>query len=178
MPGDTAYGTPVLFAAPTMDVPDGPRTRVYITPRPERRGAFCVRTCDGRFFPVPNTNAGEASNVSQCEAACPSAEMKLYSGADIGSARTEQGQTYATLANAFRFQREIVPTCSCNPGATTGLTPIPIEDDITLRTGDIVADDHGFKVAAVSGRLRRSILFRPLSRAKAQALGLTLASSR
>jgi hypothetical protein len=81
--------------------------------------------------------------------------MQLYAGADIESARSQQGQPYKTLANAFRFQREIVPQCSCNAGAATGLSPVAIENDLTPRTGDIVAADDGFKIAAVSGGLRR-----------------------
>ncbi|VIO66891.1 hypothetical protein [Bradyrhizobium ivorense] len=49
---------------------------------------------------------------------------------------------------------------------------------MTLRTGDIVAADDGFKIAAVSGGHRRSVLFRPLPKARAQALGLARISSR
>ena len=100
------------------------------------------------------------------------------SGSDIDSARTEAGETYKALANAFRFQREIVPQCTCNASASTGLSPIAIEDDMTLRTGDIVAADDGYKIAAISGGQRRSVLFRPLSKAKAQALGLARLSAR
>ena len=108
--------------------------------------------------------------------------MKLYSGSEIESARSGQGESYKTLANAFRFQREIVPQCSCSAGATTGLSPISIDNDLTLRSGDIVVDDDGFKIADVSkgrsGGERRRVLFRPLSSARAQALGLAHVSSR
>ena len=184
LPSDSAY-TPSPPAASFFTMPSfepteqRPRARVYITTRAHPDGGrnFCVRTCDGRFFPLSQTT--ETASKS-CEAACPGAEVKLYSGSDIDSARSEQGETYKTLANAFRFQREIVPQCSCRSGAATGLAAIAIEDDMTLRTGDIVAADDGFKVVAVSGRRsdRRSILFRPLSSTKAQALGLSRISSR
>jgi hypothetical protein len=176
LPGDSAYA-PVrsAFPAAMAEFGDEPRTRVYITPRSQN--AFCVRGCDGRFFPLPRVS--EAENGKICEAVCPSAEMKLYSGSDIAAARSEQGEPYTALANAFRFQREIVPKCACNASAAGGLTHIAIEDDVTLRSGDIVADDYGFSVAAVSDRRSgRSIIFRPLSKARTQALGLARLSSR
>lgn len=184
LPSDSAYTpAPNFFAmpgfapAPEFEPAEQPRRRVYITTRSGGGWRnFCVRTCDGRFFPLPQVS--EAVDVRACEAACPAAEVKLYSGSDIDSARTEAGETYKALANAFRFQREIVPQCTCNASASTGLSPIAIEDDMTLRTGDIVAADDGFKIAAISGGQCRSVLFRPLSKAKAQALGLARLSAR
>ncbi|MDH6687204.1 hypothetical protein AB7M56_008137 [Bradyrhizobium elkanii] len=185
LPSDSAYAPTPSFSpmpgfgpAPDFEAAERPRARVYITTRSHRGGQqnFCVRTCDGRFFPLPRV--GETADVKACEAACPAAEVKLYSGSDIDSARTEAGETYKTLANAFRFQREMVPQCSCSAGASTGLSPIAIEDDMTLRTGDIIAADDGFKIAAITSGQRRSVLFRPLSKAKAQALGLARLSSR
>ncbi|WP_244549716.1 DUF2865 domain-containing protein [Bradyrhizobium erythrophlei] len=119
-----------------------------------------------------------AADVGTCEAICPAAAVKLYSGPDIDSATTEEGETYKALANAFRFQREIVPHCACSAGAPTGLSPIAIADNMTLRTGDIIAADDGFKIAAIFGGQKRSVLFRPLSKAKAQALWLSRLSSR
>jgi len=185
LPSDSAYAPAPSFSpipgfgpAPDFEPAERPRARVYITTRSHWGGRqnFCVRTCDGRFFPLPRVS--EAADLRACEAACPAAEVKLYSGADIDSARTDEGETYKTLANAFRFQREIVPQCSCSAGASTGLSPIAIEDDMTLRTGDIIAADDGFKIAAISSGQRRSVLFRPLPKAKVQALGLARLSSR
>ena len=185
LPSDSAYAPAPSFSfmpgfapAPDFEPAERPRPRVYITTRSHWGGRqqFCVRTCDGRFFPLPRVS--EATDLRACEAACPAAEVKLYSGSDIDSARTEAGDTYKGLANAFRFQREIVPQCSCSASASTGLSPIPIEDDMTLRTGDIIAADDGFKIAAISGGQQRSVMFRPLSKARAQALGLARLSSR
>ena len=183
LPSDSAYAPAPNFSsmpgfeqAPGFEPEQRPRPRVYITTRSGGRQNFCVRTCDGRFFPLPRVS--EAADIKACEAACPAAEVKLYSGSDIDSARTEAGETYKTLANAFRFQREMVPQCACSAGASTGLSPIAIEDDMTLRTGDIIAADDGFKIAAISSGQKRSVLFRPLPKAKAQALGLARFSSR
>ncbi|WP_229166120.1 hypothetical protein [Bradyrhizobium altum] len=71
-----------------------------------------------------------------------------------------------------------MPQCACSAGASTGLSPIAIADDMTLRTGDIIAADDGFEIAAISSGQKRSALFSPLSKAKAQALGLSRLSSR
>jgi len=38
--------------------------------------AFCVRTCDGRYFPV--TASDNASKVASCESFCPASETKLF----------------------------------------------------------------------------------------------------
>ncbi|WP_229195104.1 DUF2865 domain-containing protein [Bradyrhizobium acaciae] len=165
LPSDSAYApapgsfpVPGFVPAPGLDPAERLRPRVYITTRSQLGGRqnFCVTTCDGRFFPL--SRVSEAADIRTCEAACPAAEVKLYSGSDIDSARTDDGETYKTLANAFRFQREIVPRCSCSAGASTGLSPIAIEDDMTLRTGDIIAADDGFKIAAISSGQRRSVL--------------------
>ncbi|WP_342725492.1 hypothetical protein AAFG07_00245 [Bradyrhizobium sp. B097] len=67
---------------------------------------------------------------------------------------------------------------ACSAGASTELSPIAIADNMTLRTGDIIATDDGFKIAAIFGGQKRSVLFSPLSKAKAPALGLSRLSSR
>ena len=40
--------------------------------------AFCVRTCDGRYFPV--TGSGNASRAASCNSFCPASETKVFSG--------------------------------------------------------------------------------------------------
>jgi hypothetical protein len=169
---------------------EAPRPRVYIRtpshPRPGgieqrpmvsgRTNSFCVRTCDGRFFLVPSVNT--VSDVKACEAVCPSTEMQVYSGSDIDSATTERGLAYTKLANAFRFRRETVASCTCNARNLIGLTGISIEDDPTVRSGDIVAQENGFAMASEGGSGRRRMIFRPLSQAKAKALGLMRISAR
>jgi len=169
---------------------EAPRPRVYIRtpshPRPggiEQRSiiggstnSFCVRTCDGRFFPVPKVS--DVSDVKACEAVCPSTEMKVYSGSDIDNATTERGLAYTKLVNAFRFRREMVASCTCNARDQVGLTRISIENDPTIRSGDIVAQERGFAVASEGGSGRRRMIFRPLSQAKARALGLIRVSAR
>jgi hypothetical protein len=178
-------GLATAFANPFDPASAPPRPRVYIpTPR-AASNAYCVRTCDGRFFPHP-TDGGER-DVKACEAMCPATDMKIYSGVDIKSAVSSDGKPYIKLANAFRFQREMVGSCTCNARTGLGMTPISIKDDRTLRTGDIVAESKRLMEAEVisppdaltrSGRRSGGIRFRPLSEARAKSLGLASASLR
>lgn len=173
-----------FFGNPDDVVPEV-RPRVIIRTNPHGRPAarrtqsgFCVRSCDGRFFPISQPGTDSKS----CQALCPTAEMSLYSGSSIENARSEKGKTYDSLANAYRFQRGLVPKCSCNLQGQTGMTRISVRDDVTLRSGDIIVEEKGFSVAEVPGRRggRRStgIIFRPLAASKLKALGLAHASIR
>jgi hypothetical protein len=111
--------------------------------------SYCVRLCDGRFFPVPHLNA--ATPVQQCNALCPASPTKIYSGSNIGGAVAADGSRYAALKNAFVYRKRLVPACTCNGRDQIGLARVDIETDITLQTGDIVATDND-RVALVTSR--------------------------
>jgi hypothetical protein len=106
--------------------------------------AFCVRTCDGRYFPV--TASDNASRAASCNNLCPASETKVFSGSSIDNATTENGKSYSDLPNAFRYRNELVSGCTCNGKDQVGLAPVKIEDDPTLRKGDIVAGANGLLV--------------------------------
>ncbi|WP_291607277.1 DUF2865 domain-containing protein [Bradyrhizobium sp.] len=117
---------------------------------PARRGysggqAWCVRTCDGRYFPVVGSDKESRANL--CNSFCPASETKLVYGGEIDDAFTESGKPYSELPNAFRYRKELVADCTCNGKDQVGLAPVKIEDDPTLRNGDIVADRSGLVVA-------------------------------
>ncbi|MET0678194.1 MAG: DUF2865 domain-containing protein [Bradyrhizobium sp.] len=107
--------------------------------------AFCVRTCDGRYFPV--TGSDNASRAASCNSFCPASETKVFSGSNIDSATADNGKSYSDLPNAFRFRNELVSGCTCNGKDQVGLAPVAIEKDPTLRKGDIVAGENGLLVA-------------------------------
>ncbi len=107
--------------------------------------AYCVRGCDGRYFPAPVTE-GE-SRAAVCASFCPASETRVVYGSSIDTAATETGQAYSDLPNAFRYRNEMVKGCTCNGRDALGLAPIRIEDDRTLRKGDIVAGPNGLVVA-------------------------------
>jgi hypothetical protein len=124
--------------------------------------AYCVRSCDGRYFPI---TAGDGqSRAAACTSFCPASETKVVYGSSIDSAATEKGKSYSELPNAFRYRNELVAGCTCNGKDQLGLAPIRIEDDPTLRKGDIVAGANGLVVAArVADRRGASLNFSPAS---------------
>jgi hypothetical protein len=114
--------------------------------------AYCVRTCDGRYFPL--TASDNASRVASCNSFCPASETKVVSGSSIDDATTKDGKSYSELPNAFRYRNELVGGCTCNGKDQVGLAPVKIEDDPTLRKGDIVAGENGLLVAGRSSDKR------------------------
>ena len=142
-------------------------------PRGERRArysggeggggqAYCVRTCDGRYFPVPASD--NASRAASCNKLCPASETKLFYGSSIDNASADNGKSYSDLPNAFRYRNELVANCTCNGKDQVGLAQLKIEDDPTLRKGDIVAGENGLLVAGRSGDRRGAELnFSPAS---------------
>lgn len=107
--------------------------------------AYCVRSCDGRYFPI--SGADNQSRVTSCKNFCPSSDTKVVYGSGIDNAATENGKAYSELPNAFRYRTEMVAGCTCNGKDQIGLAPVKIENDPTLRRGDIVAGEAGLVVA-------------------------------
>ncbi|MGO8912692.1 MAG: DUF2865 domain-containing protein [Bradyrhizobium sp.] len=107
--------------------------------------AYCVRTCDGRYFPIAAT--GNQSKAASCNSFCPASDTKVVYGSNIDSAVTESGKPYSELPNAFRYRNELVAGCTCNGKDPAGLASVKIQDDPTLRKGDIVAGSGGLMVA-------------------------------
>jgi hypothetical protein len=102
--------------------------------------AFCVRSCDGRFFPV-QAHAG-MSAAESCHSFCPASQTKLYSGSNIDYAVANDGTRYADSDNAFVYRQRLVEGCSCN-GRQSGLARMDATTDPTLRPGDVVATKTG-----------------------------------
>src|SRR6266436_2252019 len=123
--------------------------------------AWCVRTCDGRYFPVAGPD--NQSRAASCNSFCPASETKLIYGSEIDNAATETGRPYSELPNAFRYRKEIVTGCTCNGKDPVGLAAISVENDPTLRKGDIVAGPNGLVVAGHGADKRASMNFSPAS---------------
>jgi len=152
--------------APTFRVPfgnEGERfTRGESRPRYGGGQAYCVRTCDGRYFPLPA--ADNQSRAASCSALCPASETKIVHGSSIDNAATENGKPYPELPNAFRYRNELVAGCTCNGKDPVGLASVKIEDDPTLRQGDLVAGQDGLLVAGRGADRRGAALnFSPAS---------------
>jgi hypothetical protein len=105
--------------------------------------SFCVRLCDGRYFPVQR-HAG-ATPIQTCNSLCPAAKTQVFSGSAISHAHAANGARYADLDNAFVYREKIVAGCTCNGRDAFGLASVNIANDPTLRAGDLVATEAGLK---------------------------------
>jgi hypothetical protein len=103
--------------------------------------AYCVRTCDGRYFPIQRH--GGISQAQACSSFCPASATRIYSGSSIDHATAPDGKRYSELATAFVYRDKIVPGCTCNGKDAFGLVNTPVADDPTLHPGDIVATNGG-----------------------------------
>jgi hypothetical protein len=126
-------------------------------PRSENgpRMAFCVRTCDGHYFPV-HAHVG-FSAAQMCQSFCPASQTKLYSGGGIDHASASDGSRYADLPQAFAYRKKLVEGCTCNGRDAFGLAHIDPTTDPTLQRGDVVATSNG--MMAVSGKTERGPQF-------------------
>jgi hypothetical protein len=156
-----------------------PRASSYADPAPEfgerrRPGgetsgsyghgtAFCVRTCDGRYFPLQR-QAG-ASPVEVCRSLCPAATTMVFNGSKIDGAVAQNGTRYADLDAAFAYRDKVVQNCTCNGKDGLGLARMETNSDPTLRPGDIVATTDG--LATFHGK-NRSAEFTPVNRSSGE----------
>lgn len=113
------------------------------------RVAYCVRTCDGRYFPIAKNES--VTPAKMCQSMCPAAKTEIYAGSNIENAVSEKGAKYTSLANAFLYRDKLAVNCSCNAKRELGMASISYMNDPTLRSGDIVMTVNGpvvFKGAA------------------------------
>src|SRR4051812_11029655 len=103
--------------------------------------AFCVRSCDGKYFPV--TARGGASPAQICQAFCPASATKVYFGSNIDGASSATGERYADSENAFAYRKALRADCTCNGRDPAGLAPVDLTLDTSLRAGDVVATASG-----------------------------------
>ncbi|MEP7031958.1 MAG: DUF2865 domain-containing protein [Pseudolabrys sp.] len=103
--------------------------------------AFCVRSCDGKYFPL--TIRGNATPVQMCQAFCPASATKVFYGSHIDSASSGNGERYADSENAFAYRKALRADCTCNGRSPSGLAPVDLALDTSLRSGDVVATTDG-----------------------------------
>jgi hypothetical protein len=168
-PGFSLFGAAPRRDVPTITVRPQPNERPQAA-RPDetadRNGAgentggpraYCVRTCDGFFFPAGPALSGEGRRAQQmtCNSLCPGAEVAVYTVGNQGTiedAMGPRGQNYSALRTAFRFRQGVDRTCTCTGSATNGLARLPITHDFTLRAGDVVVTEAGVRVFSGGAR--------------------------
>ena len=106
-----------------------------------RGTAYCVRMCDGRYFPLERH--ATASPATLCSSLCPASQTKIYNGGEIAGSVAADGTRYASLQTAYLYRKSIVPNCTCNGRDIFGLAPIDVKTDPTLRAGDTVSTGDG-----------------------------------
>lgn len=122
---------------------------------------YCVRTCDGRYFPMQGrpTDAGDPAALAQCDAFCPAARMEVYTSSDIArgieAAISRDGAPYSQMANAYVYRQKLVDGCTCTGNKKIGgLARIDLTRDPTLRRGDVVMTAEGGRVFAGGAEAR------------------------
>jgi hypothetical protein len=109
--------------------------------------AFCVRSCDGKYFPLMR---GAASPTQMCQAFCPASPTKVFFGSSIDSAYAAvSGERYVDSENAFAYRKVLRADCTCNGHNPAGLAPVDLTLDGSLRPGDVIATTDG--LVAYSG---------------------------
>lgn len=128
---DTGY---LAYADDGRNIVGGDRTNVRRA-RPDARSTpetpgfntsqfrtFCVRTCDGYYFPMsPSSSRSDfARDAQNCQTACPGAEMQVYYHSGVQEDAAEMtsaanGRPYADMATAFLYRSDQPRdnACSC-----------------------------------------------------------------
>lgn len=137
--------------------------------------SYCVRDCDGYFFPVGNYTgtADTATHQRACGSLCPGARTTLYilrAGSDkIEDAVAARGRNaYSRLTASLRRRGDGAKeqSCSCHSDIEESPTAALYRDP-TLRRGDAVMTAHGVEVFRGAGRYPYTDNdFRPLSQSR------------
>ncbi len=143
---DGRYAPVTAYAAPTAP-PVAPDKPIDLQAPAVSGNTWCVRLCDGRYFPLSAPAVSSPAGAAKvCSALCPAARTAIYRGGDIDNAYGARGERYADLDNAFVYRQKLVPSCSCNGRDAFGLAHIDVAKDPTLQAGDIVATRSGLQV--------------------------------
>jgi hypothetical protein len=135
-----------FFADPFgLNTPAAPPPRPMASSGGGSGPSFCVRSCDGKYFPLGRT----ASPAQMCQAFCPATTTKVFFGSTIDGASTANGERYADSENAFAYRKALRADCTCNGRDPAGLAPVDLTLDSSLRPGDVIATSSG--LVAYSG---------------------------
>jgi hypothetical protein len=135
---ETQFGN--AYADP-YGAPDQAQPAPAAPPSTGRIVSYCVRTCDGRYFPMHRTS--NANPIQLCSSFCPASKTQVFTGSEINYAAAANGARYADSENAFVYRKQIVPGCTCNGRDAFGLAPIDLASDPTIKQGDIVVTAQG-----------------------------------
>ena len=64
--------------------------------------AYCVRTCDGRYFPIAASD--NASRAASCSSFCPASETRVFYGSNMGDANIHDNTNLPILLAGGGFK--------------------------------------------------------------------------
>jgi hypothetical protein len=152
-----------------------------------RYRTFCVRECDGFYYPLgeSSTRGSFLADEAQCRSNCSSPAKLFYTRSasdDAGEMVSLNGERYGDLANAFRYRSEYVSGCACKPKPWTAeakamfdrraiiATRSPNERIVAAGAGEVAklltAPEPKVAIHVAGGRSRYSqaVIDRPLFR--------------
>ena len=138
--------------------PNNPQLKITVTPKQgsgdrehadrESGGTYCVRTCDGYYFPLSSQRRSNSESRELCSSLCPGAATEVYQrrggpDASFAQAVSTKGKSCSKLATAFAFREKSVAACTCH---SVDKPSLAVTEDPTLQPGDIVVTGEGVKV--------------------------------
>ena len=153
----TAYAdpsSPVPFGNPALRDPSAHASSAA----PEV--AYCVRLCDGRYFPIQRHSGANPAQL--CSGMCPASKTKIFNGTEIDHATGNDGKRYADLETAFVYRQRLVDNCTCNGKDAFGTARVDLTTDPTLRAGDIVVTETGLAKFTGARGAHKTASFTPL----------------
>ena len=86
-----------------------------------------------------------------CSSFCPAARPRCITAATSTTRAPATARVTSSLPSAFVYRDKIVDGCSCNGKDAFGLATLGVENDPTLRTGDIVATTRASRPTTAVG---------------------------
>lgn len=129
---------------------------------------LCVRTCDGFYFPISFATVPSRfhEDAQTCQRLCPAAETMLFShrnpGEEAEQAMSINGMPYTELPNAFKYRKELNPSCSCRAAGQSWAEALGVGRDESYQRGDIIVTEE---------RARQMSQPRPVGQSKGQPAG-------
>jgi Protein of unknown function (DUF2865) len=131
-----------IFNAPQQNEPKAQKLDRITNSNTRYTNNYCVRLCDGFFFPVvtlKNTSDDKVLQEEICASFCPGTPTAFYrSYGSINSAVNANYTPYVRLETAFAYRKKISNSCSCKTTTALGLNNLKYSHDFTLRKGDIL----------------------------------------
>ncbi len=114
---------------------------------------FCVRLCDGFYFPL---EGGGRSPEAMCAASCEGTETAVFRGpaTAVEFAVDARGRRYSDLPAAFSYRTALKEGCGCRRTEGYAALMRRVLDDPTLRKGDIVVTQDGASVFSPAASTR------------------------